>query len=58
MSHMNVQYYFGKHNDAIKILFNKISSKTSDNLIFQIVNERCIFSKEVNLGNALEFILL
>ena len=23
MSHMNVQYYFGKHNDAIKILFNK-----------------------------------
>ena len=38
MSHMNVQYYFGKHNDAIKILFNKISSKTSDNLIFQIVN--------------------
>ncbi len=56
MSHMNVQYYFGKHNDAIKILFNKISSKTSDNLIFQIVNERCIFSKEVNLGNALEFI--
>ena len=56
MSHMNVQYYFGKHSDAIKILFNKISSKTSDNLIYQIVNERCIFSKEVSLGCALEFI--
>jgi hypothetical protein len=56
MSHMNVQYYFGKHNDAIKILFNKISGKTSGDLIYQIVNERCIFSKEVSLGCALEFI--
>ena len=56
MSHMNVQYYFGKHSDAIKILFNKISNKISSNLKYQIVNERCIFSKEVSLGHALEFV--
>ena len=56
MSHMNVQYYFGKHSDAVKILFNKISNKISNNLNYQIVNERCIFSKEVSLGYALEFV--
>ena len=56
MSHMNVQYYFGKHSDAIKILFNKISNKISNNLNYQIINERCIFSKEVGLGSALEFV--
>ena len=56
MAHMNVQYYFGKHSDAIKILFNKISSKTFNKLSYRIVNERCIFSKEVNLGCALEFV--
>ena len=57
MDHMNVQYYFGKHSDAIKILFNKISSKIFDQLNYRIVNERCIFSKEVNLDCALEFVL-
>lgn len=57
MSHMNVQYYFGKHSDAIKILFNKISSQSLDNLAYRIVNERCIFSKEVSLDCALEIVL-
>ena len=26
MAHMNVQFYFGKHSDAIKNLFNKIKA--------------------------------
>ena len=30
MSHMNVQYYFGKHSDAIKCLFNKINASGID----------------------------
>lgn len=57
MAHMNVQFYFGKHSDAIKNLFNEISSNLKQNLNFEIENERCIFSKEVHLNCALEIVL-
>ena len=57
MAHMNVQFYFGKHSDAIKNLFNEISSNLKQNVNFEIENERCIFSKEVHLNCALEIVL-
>ena len=56
MSHMNVQYYFGKHADAIKCLFNKINSYSSDEIDYKILNERCIFSREVHLNSVLEIV--
>ena len=56
MSHMNVQYYFGKHADAIKCLFNKINSYSTDNIDYKILNERCIFSREVHLNSLLEVV--
>ena len=56
MSHMNVQYYFGKHADAIKCLFNKINSYSTDNIDYKILNERCIFSREVHLNSVLEIV--
>ena len=56
MSHMNVQYYFGKHADAIKCLFNKINSYSTDNIGYKILNERCIFSREVHLNSVLEIV--
>ena len=56
MSHMNVQYYFGKHADAIKCLFNKINSYSSDKIDYKILNERCIFSREVHLNSVLEIV--
>ena len=56
MSHMNVQYYFGKHADAIKCLFNKINSYSKDNIDYKILNERCIFSREVHLNSVLEVV--
>ena len=56
MSHMNVQYYFGKHADAIKCLFNKINSCSTDKIDYKILNERCIFSREVHLNSALEIV--
>ena len=56
MSHMNVQYYFGKHADAIKCLFNKINSYTSEKINYKILNERCIFSRELHLNSILEIV--
>ncbi len=56
MSHMNVQYYFGKHADAIKCLFNKINSYSKDKIDYKILNERCIFSREVHLNSILEIV--
>ena len=56
MSHMNVQYYFGKHSDAIKCLFNKITSYTSTKINYKILTERCIFSREVHLNSVLEIV--
>jgi acyl-CoA thioester hydrolase len=56
MSHMNVQYYFGKHADAIKCLFNKINSYSTDSIDYKILNERCIFSREVHLNSVLEIV--
>ena len=56
MSHMNVQYYFGKHADAIKCLFNKINSFSTDKIDYKILNERCIFSREVHLNSVLEIV--
>ena len=56
MSHMNVQYYFGKHADAIKCLFNKINSYSADKIDYKILNERCIFSREVHLNSVLEIV--
>ena len=56
MSHMNVQYYFGKHADAIKCLFNKINSYSKDEIDYKILNERCIFSREVHLNSVLEVV--
>ena len=56
MSHMNVQYYFGKHADAIKCLFNKINSYSGKNIQYNILNERCIFSREVHLNSVLEIV--
>ena len=56
MSHMNVQYYFGKHADAIKCLFNKINSYSTNNIDYKILNERCIFSREVHLNSVLEIV--
>ena len=56
MSHMNVQYYFGKHADAIKCLFNKINSYTSEKIYYKILNERCIFSRELHLNSVLEIV--
>ena len=56
MSHMNVQYYFGKHADAIKCLFNKINSFSTDKIDYKILKERCIFSREVHLNSALEIV--
>jgi acyl-CoA thioesterase FadM len=56
MSHMNVQFYFGKHEEAIKCLFNKINSYSSDKINYKILNERCIFSREVHLNSVLEII--
>ena len=57
MAHMNVQFYFGKHSDAIKNLFNEISSNLKQKVCFEIENERCIFSKEVHLNCSLEIVL-
>lgn len=56
MSHMNVQFYFGKHSEAIKCLFNKINSYSSDKINYKILNERCIFSREVHLNSVIEII--
>ena len=56
MSHMNVQYYFGKHSDAIKCLFNKINSFSTNKIDYKILKERCIFSREVHLNSALEIV--
>ena len=56
MSHMNVQYYFGKHADAIKCLFNKINSFYTKNAKYKILNERCIFIREVHLNSVLEIV--
>ncbi len=56
MSHMNVQYYFGKHADAIKCLFNKINSFSANKIKYKILNERCIFSREVHLNSVLEIV--
>ena len=56
MSHMNVQYYFGKHADAIKCLFNKINSFSTNKIDYKILKERCIFSREVHLNSALEIV--
>ena len=56
MSHMNVQYYFGKHADAIKCLFNKINSFSKNKIDYKILKERCIFSREVHLNSALEIV--
>ena len=56
MSHMNVQHYFGKHADAIKCLFNKINSYSADKIDYKILNERCIFSREVHLNSVLEIV--
>ena len=56
MSHMNVQYYFGKHADAIKCLFNKINSFSKIKIDYIILKERCIFSREVHLNSALEIV--
>ena len=56
MSHMNVQYYFGKHADAIKCLLNKINSYTSEKINYKILNERCIFSRELQLNAVLEIV--
>ena len=56
MSHMNVQYYFGKHADAIKCLFNKINSLHAKKIKYKILNERCIFSREVHLNSVLEIV--
>ena len=56
MSHMNVQYYFGKHADAIKCLFNKINSFSKIKIDYKILKERCIFSREVQLNSALEIV--
>ncbi len=56
MSHMNVQYYFGKHADAIKCLFNKINSFYAKKIKYKILNERCIFSREVHLNSVLEIV--
>jgi acyl-CoA thioesterase FadM len=56
MSHMNVQFYFEKHSHAIKNLFNEINSIINNEITYTIKNERCIFSKEVNLDCALEIV--
>ena len=56
MSHMNVQYYFGKHSEAIKCLFNKINSYGFQKVDYKILEERCIFSREVHLNSALEIV--
>ena len=56
MSHMNVQYYFGKHADAIKCLFNKINSFSKIKIDYKILKERCIFSREVHINSALEIV--
>ncbi len=56
MSHMNVKYYFGKHADAIKCLFNKINSFSAKKVKYKILNERCIFSREVHLNSVLEIV--
>ena len=56
MSHMNVQYYFGKHSEAIKCLFNKINSFSFQKVDYKILEERCIFSREVHLNSALEIV--
>ncbi len=56
MSHMNVQYYFGKHADAIKCLFNKVNSFSKIKIDYKILKERCIFSREVHLNSALEIV--
>ena len=56
MSHMNVQYYFGKHAEAIKCLFNKINSYSEEKIKYKILNERCIFSREVHLNSVLEIV--
>ena len=56
MSHMNVQYYFGKHADAIKCLFNKINSFSKIKIDYKILKERCIFSREVHVNSALEIV--
>ena len=57
MSHMNVQYYFGKHADAIKCLLIKLIAYSTDNIDYKILNERCIFSREVHLNSVLEIVL-
>lgn len=56
MFHMNVQYYFGKHADAIKCLFNKINSFSKIKIDYKILKERCIFSREVHVNSALEIV--
>ena len=56
MSHMNVQYYFGKHSEAIKCLFNKINSFSFQKVDYKILEERCIFSREVHLNSVLEIV--
>ena len=56
MSHMNVQYYFGKHADAIKLLFNKINIFYKIKIDYKILKERCIFIREVHLNSALEIV--
>ena len=56
MSHMNVQYYFGKHSEAIKCLFNKINSYGFQKVDYKILEERCIFSREVHLNSVLEIV--
>ncbi|MFL2822306.1 MAG: hypothetical protein EVA21_06215 [Alphaproteobacteria bacterium] len=53
MYHMNVQFYFDKHSNAVKIFTNNIFK----NKLFKIKSERCIFYKEVHEFSALEIVI-
>ena len=54
MAHMNVQFYFEKHSEALKLFSEKIFENNS---AFQIDSERCIFHREVHENNSLEIVI-
>ena len=51
MAHMNVQFYFKKHSEAIALFAGEVFDNKSS---FAIESERCIFHKEVHEANSLE----
>ncbi len=54
MSHMNVQFYFEKHSEALKLFAQEVFYNKSS---FEIESERCIFHREVHEKNSLEIVI-